>query len=49
MLPAPEKLKFPSEMLSPYYQELLACLNLRGGVVPRLAPNRQDKTNYVVH
>ena len=46
---APEKMKISPEMLSPYCQDLSECLNLHGGVVPKLVPNLQDKTNYVVH
>ena len=46
---APEKMKISSEMLSPYSHELLECLNIRGGAVPKLVPNLQDKINYVVH
>ena len=36
-------------MLSPYCQDLSECLNLHTGTVPKLVPNFQDKTNYVVH
>ena len=36
-------------MLSPYCQDLLECSNLNTGTVPKLVPNLQDKTNYVVH
>ncbi len=46
---APEKMKITPEMLSPCCQELSECLNFRGGAVPKLVPNLQDKTNYVVH
>ena len=46
---APEKMKISPEMLLPYCQELPECLNLRGGAVPKLVPNLEDKTNYVVH
>ncbi len=46
---APEKMKISPEMLSPYCQDLSECLNLHGGAVPKLVPNLQDKTNYVVH
>ena len=45
---APEKMKIPSVVLSPYCQELSECLNLRGGTVSKLVPNLRDKTNYVV-
>ena len=46
---APEKMKISPEMLSRYCQDLSECLNLRSGAVPKLVPNLQDKTNYVVH
>ena len=36
-------------MLSPYGQDLSECLNLHSGAVPKLVPNLQDKTKYVVH
>ena len=46
---APEKMKISSEMLSPYCQQMSKHLNLRGGAMPKLIPNLQDKSNYVVH
>jgi hypothetical protein len=36
-------------MLSPYCQQLLEDLNLGSVAVPKLVPNLNDKTNYVVH
>ena len=46
---APEKMKIVSEMLSPYCQQLLEDLNLGSVAVPKLVPNLNDKTNYIVH
>ena len=46
---APEKMKISPEMLSPYCQDLSESLNLHSDAVPKLVPNLQDKTNYVVH
>jgi hypothetical protein len=47
--PAPEKIKVESEMLSPYCQRLSEDLNLGSVAVPKLVPNLNDKTNYIVH
>jgi hypothetical protein len=46
---APDKMKIVWEMLSPYCQQLLEDLNLGGVAVPKLVPNLNDKTNYIVH
>ena len=46
---APEKMKISPEMLSPYCQNLSECLNLHTSTVPKLVPNLQAKTYYVVH
>ena len=46
---APEKMRIFPEMLSPYCQDLSESLNLHSGAVPKLVPNLQDKTKYVVH
>ena len=46
---APERMKILPEMLSPYCQELSKDLNLGSAPVPKLVPNLEDKTNYVVH
>ncbi|CAB3983464.1 Hypothetical predicted protein [Paramuricea clavata] len=36
-------------MLSPYCQQLSEDLNLGSVAVPKLVPNLNDKTNYIVH
>jgi hypothetical protein len=46
---APEKIKVVSEVLSPYCQQLSEDLNLGSVAVPKLVPNLNDKTNYIVH
>ena len=46
---APEKMKICPEMLSPYCKQLSDDLNLGSVAIPKLVPNLNDKTNYIVH
>ena len=45
---APEKIKISPNMLSSYCQQLSEDLNFNNSSVPKLVPNLQNKTNYVV-
>jgi hypothetical protein len=46
---APEKMKISPEMLSPHCKQLSDDLNLGSVAVPKLVPNLNNKTNYIVH
>ena len=46
---APEKMKICPEMLSPYCKQLSEDLKLGSVPVPKLVPNLNDKTKYIVH
>jgi hypothetical protein len=45
---APEKMKISPEMLSPYCKQLSEDLKLGSVAVPKLVPNLNDKTKYIV-
>ena len=46
---APERLTVTHDMLSPYSKEILQSLNMTLGKTPKLVPNLQNKTKYVLH
>ncbi|XP_048590202.1 uncharacterized protein LOC125573620 [Nematostella vectensis] len=46
---APEKRKVSADMLSPYCQQLNEELHLGGALVPKLVPNLQYKSRYILH
>jgi hypothetical protein len=46
---APEKVKVPEDMLSPYSKKLLEDLDLKGTSTEKLIPNLNAEKKYVVH
>ena len=46
---APERMKVSRDMLSPYCQQLADDLSLSSNAPPKLVPNLQNKSHYVLH
>ena len=46
---APEKMEVSTDMISPYCQQLNEDLVLGGAPVPKLVPNLNNKTKYILH
>ena len=46
---APERMKVSRDMLSPYCQQLADDLSLSSNAPPKLVPNLQSKSHYVLH